>query len=625
MCGIAGFVGEGDRNVLLNMMQTLNHRGPDDEGVHINGTVYLAHKRLSIIDLSEDGRQPMSNEDGSVWMVFNGEIYNFQPLRQLLLDKGHTFRSKTDSEVVVHLYEEYGTEMLEKLNGMFAFAIWDGRQQKLFLARDRMGQKPVYYSFINNTFIFASEARALLKHPFINRRLNVKSLAKFLFYEHVPTPDCIWENVSKLTPASYLVYEPVKRSYQVERYWKIRFLPRLCLTESERYEALEERLTEAVKRHLVADVPMGVYLSGGIDSSTIAYYSQKILNGRLKTFTVAFEELTFDEQHQARQTANYLGTEHHEVAVGVEEFVKTTLDIIPKLDEPFADSSFIPAYYLNRFARDFIKVSLGGEGGDEIFVGYPIYRAHELLKYLRAIPTGFRKKVVLPLINSIRSSYKNETWEYRLKKFIEAEGYLHNPYYCQQIWLGAFGPEHLLKLFKSEFHHAIGMDGLFDNIDFYRRDAEVNEELIDGLMRQTQHKYLMDDGLTKTDRASMLNGIEMRAPLLDNELVEWVNRLPFHYKYKKGETKVILRRLMNDKLPEGVLSGCKRGFTPPIAEWFARHFQKQIKEYIFGDNNLFDVSYIKKLWDEHILQKQNHRKLIWTLFIWKLWCSENIK
>lgn len=625
MCGIAGFSGKGDKNILLNMMRTLNHRGPDDEGIYADDRVHLGHKRLSIIDLSEKGRQPMTNENGSVWLVFNGEIYNFQSLRKSLLDKDHRFASNTDSEVIIHLYEDLGTEMFKELNGMFAFALWDKRLRKLFLVRDRMGQKPLYYSFADQTLIFASEANALLEHPLVEKKLDMGSLAKFLFYEHVPTPDCIWENVSKLNPGSYLEYEPLNRSYKVRQYWKISFLPRLYLKDEEYVEVLEEKLIQSVKSHLVADVPVGVYLSGGMDSATVAYYSQKVLNGKLKTFTVAFKEKTFDEQDRARETARMLGTEHHEVDFNEQDFIKTTLEIIPMLDEPFSDSSLIPAYFLNRFARNYIKVALGGEGGDEIFVGYPIFRAHELLKYLRAIPGAIRRNIVIPFINAIPSSHSNETWEYKLKKFIEAEGYLNNPYYCQQIWLGAFGPSYLVKLFKKEFHDAISLNSLFDNIDIYRKDADEREELSDGIMRQTQHKYLMDDGMTKTDRASMANSLEMRAPLLDGDIVDWVNRIPFECKYRGGKTKILLRRLMQDKLPESILSGPKRGFTPPIAEWFARHFQKEVKEYIFARNEFFDTGYIEKLWKEHITNKQNHRKILWTLFVWKLWSSRNIQ
>lgn len=625
MCGIAGFLGIGNKDNLLDMMATLHHRGPDDEGIYIDGRVHLGHKRLAIIDLSSHGRQPMSNEDNSIWLTFNGEIYNFQTLRKSLIENGHRFKSNTDSEVVIHLYEDYGTDMFEKLNGMFAFALWDKKKQKLYLARDKMGQKPLYYSFTKGTFLFASEAGAILKHLIFEKRLNLKLLAKFLFYEHVPTPDCIWENISQLNPASYLVYDIIEQRYKISKYWKISYLPRLCLKEQECIDLLEAKIIQAVKRHLIADVPVGVYLSGGMDSTIVAYYSQKILNGGLKTFTVAFSEATFGEQHRARETAKFLGTDHHEIDFSAKDFFNTAFEIIPEMDSPFADSSLIPAYYLNKFAKKYIKVALGGEGGDEIFVGYPIYMAHELLKYFQSIPVGIRRNIIIPIVNNIKTSYQNETWVYRLKKFIEAEGYLDNPFYCQQIWLGAFGPIRLLRLFKKEFHEKINLSDLFENIDLYRQDAEKDEELIDGLMRQTQHKYLMDDGLTKADRASMANSLEMRSPLLDNELVEWVNRIPFHCKYKRGKTKIILRKFMSKKIPKDIVSGRKRGFTPPIAEWFAKDFQGRIKEYIFSRNDLFNMDYVEKLWKEHISQKQNHRKTLWTLFVWNLWSSENLK
>ncbi len=623
MCGIAGFCGSGDQQSLLEMMAALKHRGPDDEGVFIDRPVHLGHQRLSIIDLSARGRQPMCNEDASVWIVCNGEIYNFQTLRTSLRQKGHRFHSDTDSEVILHLYEEYGTGVFEKLNGMFAIALWDRRKRKLYLARDRMGQKPLYYAFVKGTFLFASEARALIAHPLMEKKISLKSLAKYLFYEHVPTPDCIWEDAAQLMPASYLVYEPETARRQVYKYWKLRYLPRLSIGEKDLQDALEEKLIRSIRRHLVADVPVGVYLSGGMDSTSLAYYSQKILNGRLKTFTIAFQEKSFDEQHRAREMAERIGSDHHEIEFHARDFLNTTLECVPKLDAPFADSSLIPAYFINRFAREHIKVALGGEGGDELFVGYPYFRAHELLKYLRSIPSWIRRKAVYPLIRFCRTSHQNETRMYQLKKFIEAEGYLDNPYYCQQIWLGAFGPDRLPGLFRKEYHHAIRLDELFENIDLYRKEAEQDEELMDGLMRQTQQKYLMDDGLTKTDRASMANSLEMRAPLLDNELVEWVNRVPFHRKYQHGNTKMILKKLMRDKIPDRILNGRKRGFTPPIAEWFTRNFRAQIKEYLFLDDGLFNTAFIERIWNEHLSHKQNHRKLLWTLFVWKLWSSVN--
>jgi len=625
MCGIAGFIGKGSKDDLLNMMSRLHHRGPDDEGTHIDEDVYLGHKRLSIIDLSENARQPMSNEDKSIWLVFNGEIYNFKELRKSLIDKGHKFTSHTDSEAIIHLYEDCGMDVFSRLNGMFAFALWDKVKKKLYLARDRMGQKPVYYTKNKNSFIFASEVKSILEHPGINQKLNVSSLAKFLFYEHVPTPDCIWHGVSQLNPSSYLEYDLSSQSLNVNKYHKLSYLPRLDLKEDEYLEVLEEKLINSIKRHLIADVPVGVYLSGGMDSTTILYYAQKILKGQLKTFTVAFKESGFDEQYRARESSDLLKTDHHEIWFDSDDFLNTTFEVIPKLDIPFADSSLIPAYYLNKFARNNIKVALGGEGGDEIFVGYPIYRAHELLKYLKIIPKKLREKAFYPFINRIPSSYKNETWEYKLKKFIEAEGYLDNPYYCQQIWLGAFGPEHLRRLFKKEFHDEVNINNLFDNIDLYRQDADEGEELTDGLMRQTQAKYLMDDGLTKSDRASMYNSLEVRAPLLDGELVDWVNKVPFNSKFRRGKTKIILKKLMQGKIPDDIIYGPKRGFTPPIAQWFTTCFREKIEDYIFLDDGLFNQDYIRRLWDEHILQRQNHRKLLWTLFVWKLWSSKNIK
>ena len=624
MCGITGFFGSGTKEDLLRMMQTLNHRGPDDEGTYVEGALHFGYKRLSIIDLSTRGRQPMSNENDSIWMLFNGEIYNFPPLRDWLLDKGHRFKSETDSEVILHLYENFGPEAFGMLNGMFAVAIWDKPNRKLLLARDKMGQKPLYFALSEKTFVFGSEAPALLAHPCIERRLDLKSFAKYLFYEHVPTPDCIWKGLHQLQPASYLIYEPETRAIELRRYWNSTYLPRLSLPEKEYPEFLEQTLLRSIGRHLRADVPVGVYLSGGMDSTTIAYYAQRILNGSLKSFTIAFEESTFDEQTQARETARLLNTEHHEVRFTAKDFMDTTLEAIPKMEAPFADSSYIPAYYLNKFSRHHIKVALGGEGGDEVFVGYPYFTAHELLKYWRIIPASLRRCLLYPAIHAIPSSYDNETWEYRLKKFVEAEGYLNDPYYSQQIWLGAFHPVHLRKLLRKDIHEEVGLGTIFENVDVYRCLSRPKEDPMDGLMRLTQQKYLMDDGLTKADRASMAHGLEVRAPLLDEEIVEWVNRVPFHLKFRRGKTKVILRQLMAGKIPESVVGGHKRGFTPPISKWFVEDFKDEAKEVLFSNNEWFNGNYVAHLWREHLERKQNHRKLLWTLFVWNLWSSKNL-
>ncbi len=607
------------------MLSELRLRGPDDEGVFIDGAVHLGHTRLSIIDLSDKAHQPMSNEDGSVWLSYNGEVYNFKSLREGLLKQGHVFRSHTDSEVVIHLYEEKGVDAFELLNGMFAFALWDKGRQLLFLVRDKMGQKPLYYAGVNGVFLFASESRSLARHPAFQKRLNLPSLAKYLFYEHVPAPDCIWEDAYQLPPSSYLAYDAKTGSCSIKHYWKLRYLPRENMPEEECLRALDEKLGAAVERHLTADVPVGVYLSGGIDSSTVAYYAQKAVNGKLKTFTVSFNEDTFAEQDRAATTARYLGTQHHQIDFSCEDFIATAFQAVPRLDAPFADSSFIPSFYLNKFARERIKVALGGEGGDELFVGYPIYMAHQALDYLRHIPPFVRRFFLRPLVSALPSSYKNETWEYRMKKFFEAERYFSNPFYCQQIWLGAFGPELLPRLFRKEYHERIRLDALFENIDYYRRDADEGEGIIAGLMRQTQAKYLMDDGLAKTDRASMMNSLECRAPFLDNEVVEWVNRIPFERKYKAGTTKLLLRRLMKGRIPDEIFSGPKRGFTPPIAEWFVNSFPDRIRDVLLAEDEYFNRDFIERIWKEHTRRKHNHRKLLWTLFIWRLWSEHNLK
>ncbi|RCK81519.1 MAG: Asparagine synthetase [glutamine-hydrolyzing] [Candidatus Ozemobacter sibiricus] len=625
MCGIAGFHGPGGLEDLQAMLAALAHRGPDDAGTYVASPLYLGHRRLSIIDLSEQGRQPMANEDGTVWLVFNGEVYNFPVLRAELERAGHRFRSRTDTEVIIHLYEEHGPAAFTRLNGMFALALWDARCRRLLLARDRHGQKPLFYVARDGLFAFASEAAALTRHSRIPGNLHLPALARFLFYEHIPAPDCIWEGIRKLAPASCLEFDPEQQSVRVERYWSVQFLPRHPISAGEAVSALEERLEAAVRRHLIADVPVGLFLSGGLDSSTLAWFAQRALGGRLRTFTIAFSETSFGEQDLARATAHQLGTRHEEIFFGREDFWATAQEVVGRLDEPFADSSIIPAYHLCRMARSKIKVALGGEGGDELFLGYPWFQAVQVARMLQAFPRAVRRNLLLPLVDWLPCSHRNETWEYRVKKFFEAEPWLDDPIQAQQVWVGAFGPERLRKLFRPEVHPHLGLESLFAPLEYYRTDAQPGETAFDGVVRLTQHRYLMDDGLTKTDRASMFHGLELRAPLLDVELADWVNRLPHALKRRGGRTKLLLRRLMAGRLPPEVLGGRKRGFTPPISQWFCEDFRDRVQEMLFRPGPWFDPHYIRQLWDEHVRHRQNHRKLLWTLFMWNWWSSIHLR
>jgi len=600
------------------MLDGLAHRGPDGSGIWERGDVLLGHRRLAIIDLSSRGRQPMLNEDGTLVLVANGEIYNHRALRCELEALGHRFRSDCDSEVILHLVEEVGEAAFERLNGMFAAAVWDVRRERLLLARDRLGQKPLYYRIGNGTIVFASEAEALTCHSCVPRDPDPVAIGRYFLYEHVPTPDCVWSGVRRLPAGHRAAFERSSGRLDVAKFWRVRFTPSHTGGERELLEGLDEQLERAVHRHLESDVPMGVFLSGGLDSTTVAWYAARRL-GRLRTFTVAFEEATFGEQAIAADVARRIGAEHHEIGFGPDEFWKTALELLPKLDEPFADSSLIPAHFLCREARRHITVALGGEGGDELLVGYPYFLAHQLLPWWRAVPDCVRTTIVNTCIAALPTSFRNETWEYRAKKFIEAEGHWGDPHACQQIWLGAFEPSALERLLKPSWRKAARLDRLFAPLDLWKGEAAPGEGLLERMLRQTQRKYLMDDGLTKTDRASMACGMEQRAPFLDAELVDWVNRIPFRHKYHPGKTKLLLRRLMAGRLPEAVWKGGKHGFTPPISSWFAGRFRREAEDILLAPDPVLCENVIRELWMEHQAGRQNHRKKLWTVFVWKLW------
>ena len=618
MCGIAGCIGTGSRADLEAMLDGLVHRGPDGSGVWERGDVLLGHRRLAIIDLSDRGSQPMLNEDGTLVLVANGEIYNHRALRRDLEAAGHRFRSDCDSEVILHLVEEEGAAAFERLNGMFAVAVWDVRRERLLLARDRLGQKPLYYRVRNGTVVFASEADALTRHSCVPREPDPVAIGRYFLYEHVPTPDCIWSGVRKLPSGHRAIFDRASGSLDVAKFWETRFTPPHDAGEGALLEEFDVRIGAAVQRHLESDVPMGVFLSGGLDSTTVAWYAARRV-GRLRTFTVAFGETTFGEQAIAADVARRIGSDHREIPFGPDEFWRTSLDLLPKLDEPFADSSLIPAHFLCREARRHITVALGGEGGDELLVGYPYFLAHQLAPWWRAIPDCIRISIINNIIAGLPTSFRNETWEYRAKKFIEAEGYWDDPHTCQQIWLGAFEPPALERLLKPAWRAAARLDRLFAPLDLWKNEAAPDELLLERMLRQTQRKYLMDDGLTKTDRASMMCGMEQRAPLLDAELVDWVNRIPFRYKYRPGKTKRLLRRLMAGRLPESVWKGGKHGFTPPISQWFAGRFRHEAEEILLAPDPVLCENVIRELWVEHMEGRQDHRKKLWTVFAWKLW------
>src|SRR3990167_484463 len=614
MCGLAGFLGQGNREILGKMTSAVKHRGPDDEGFYNFENLYLGHRRLSIIDLSL-GHQPLSNEDKTVWIIFNGEIYNFLELRKGLEKKGHKFKTQTDTEVIVHLYEEEGESFLNKLNGMFALALWDQKEKKIILARDRLGQKPLYYSLVNNTLVFGSELKVLLEHPLIKREIDLDELNKYLIYEYAPAPKTIIKGVKKLEPGQFLIFE--NNQIKLSKYWEIKF-SQLENTKNYLIE-FENLLEDSVKKRLIADVPLGVFLSGGLDSSTIAYFAQKNSSAKIKTFSIGFTDKSFDESIHAKEVAKFLKTEHYHQTFTPNDLLSLIDDVSEINDEPFADASVIPTYLLSKFTRERVKVALAGDGGDELLAGYPSFQALKFAKLFRKFPQLLRK-IIQGMVDYLPVSFNNFSFDFRVKRILS--GYDFSPEIQNQIWLGSFLPKENQKLFSKETVSQIDFNESF--LITQKLIEEVKKEPLENrLIYLYLKQYLADDILVKADRASMFASLEVRAPFLDYRLVEFINSLPYHLKLKGFKTKYILKRLMKNKLPENIINRPKKGFGLPIAKWLTN----ELKDFAFDllsekkikEQGIFNYSEIKKLLDEHVNKKADHRKKIWTLLMFQEW------
>ncbi len=616
MCGIAGFIGKGNKEILQAMTNAIKYRGPDDRGFFIKDNVGLAHCRLSIIDLSPAGHQPMSNLQGTIWIVFNGEIYNFQELREELIKKGkYKFRSQTDTEVIIYLYEEYGEEAFSKLNGMFALAIYDFRCGKLILARDRMGKKPLYWGVFGGTFIFGSELKAVLAHPAAKKEIDLSSLKKYLMFEYIPTPHSVFKGIHKLEPATFLVWQ--NSSTRKQKFWSCAF-GQEQISFQEALKELDRQIDVSVRRRLIADVPLGIFLSGGLDSSTIAYYAQKNSISKIKTFSIGFEEKSFDESKYAEKAAKFLETEHYCEILSNKKCLAVLPEIMEKLDEPLADPSIIPTYLLSSFTKQRVTVALGGDGGDELFAGYPTFQAQFFADFYKKIPDFFRKGIE-KLIKLMPAGNRNFSLDFKLRKFIDAAN--DNPNYRHQNWLGAFNSHERQKLFKKDIWKSLEPVNEYEDIDNYVNQSE--DDLYNRILFLYLRTYLMDDVLVKVDRASMYNALEVRAPFLDFELVEFACNLPYSYKCRNLRTKFILKQLMKDKLPKGIVFRSKKGFGIPLARWLRGELKEFCNEVLSEKNinqeGIFDYGYIRQLKEEHFSSKKNNHKQLWTLMVWQMW------
>ena len=630
MCGIAGWANlenkpsqNSGKAFLHAMCERMKHRGPDSEGLWLENEVALGMRRLSIIDL-HTGEQPVYSEDKSIVVVMNGELYNFGEVRSGLEKRGHKFETNTDTEILPHLYEEYGDAMLEHISGMFAFALWDKRKRKLLIARDRFGEKPLYYGVFDGKLIFASEPKVLLEHPSVEAKINTDALRQYLSFDYVPAPASIYKNIYKLPAAHFLILE--NGEVKTRRYWNLSFHRNGNIPTIEKAATdLRELLTDAVRMQLVADVPLGILLSGGVDSSTVAALATRFSTERVKTFSIGFEEDSFDESKYARQVAAHLGTEHYEDKLSVERAADLISEIGTWLDEPMSDGSLIPTFLLARFVRKHVTVALGGDGGDELFAGYPMYFGHKMAGVYDSIPRFLRSNVIEPIVNRLPVSTKNLSFDYKAKRFVAASKY--DAVTRHHSWFGSFsidGQNDLLT--KDVLANSSG--------DIYKgaKDLLATTDAptqIERMQFLDMNFYMAEDILTKVDRASMAVSLEVRAPFLDPRVAQFAASLPLEYKLKGNKGKYILKKAVEPLLPRNILQRPKKGFGIPIAEWLKNRLNPLMHDLLdskrLKNQGLFNEKFVELLIREHERGAASHHKQLWTLLVFQLWFDNFMK
>jgi len=629
MCGICGIVQAKNETPIPNsllraMCQTIVHRGPDDEGIFIEKKAALGTRRLSIIDV-EGGHQPLSNEDGSIWIAHNGEVYNFPELRKELISRGHTFSTRTDTETIIHCYEEWGDTFVNKLRGMFVFALWDRRKERLILVRDRIGIKPLYYTLLDDkTLVFGSELKSILVHPDIRRILSTHALDLFLTLEYIPAPFSIFKNIFKLAPGYLLIYE--NGTVDIKKYWDIQphkqfggkfSKDNLAAVMDELYSLLKE----SVSLRLISDVPLGAFLSGGIDSSAIVGLMRELGASPLKTFSIGFEDASYNELEHARRIAQKFNTDHEEFILRP-QILDLTEKLVQHLDEPLGDFSIFPTFLVSKMARSHVKVILSGDGGDELFGGYEHYQAQKISQLNSS--SLFQKPLYWAIKKFSPSPKKKGLWN-KLRRYLE--GLEHGPELRHLRWMMFLTQKDKESLYSRELINELGgiqqihelspFKEYFQNIrDFDSTNGELYLDL---------KTYLADDILVKVDRMSMAASLETRVPLLDHKIVEFVSNLPGELKVKGLTTKWIFKKTMERLLPPETIYRRKEGFSIPIKHWL----RKELKELMFDFLNesrikregLFNFVPIEKMMEQHLKGKENFSHQLWALLVFEIWNS----
>ena len=622
MCGIAGLLSPSvklpvQREVLAAMNAVQVHRGPDDGGLHVEAGVGLAHRRLSIIDLST-GHQPQFNEDRSISVVFNGEIYNYRALVAELSALGHAFRTRSDTEVIVHAWEEWGAQSVTRFRGMFAFALWDRHRSTLFLARDRLGVKPLYYAALpDGTFAFASELKGLTAHPGLPVDLDAEAIEDYFALGYIPEPRSIYRCVRKLPPGHTLAVRRGAPLPEPVRYWDVRFTLDRRITEQDAVAELGERLRDSIRLRMIADVPLGAFLSGGVDSSAVVATMAQVSTTPVATCSIAFSEASHDESAFALQVAQRYGTRHFVETVETDDF-----DLIDQLgsvyDEPFADSSAIPTFRVCQLARRHVTVALSGDGGDESFGGYRRYRHHLVEQRVRGLmPQGLRRE----LFGALGRIYPKADWAPRpLRAKTTFESLSRDPVEAYFHSVSMLRDEARAALYTPGFRSRLGGYRAIEVFRAHAARADTDDPL--ALIQYLDlHTYLVGDINTKVDRASMANSLEVREPLMDHPLVEWLASLPSSWKVRQGEGKYLLKKAMEPHLPDSVLYRPKRGFDVPLAAWFRGPLRRRVRDAVLGpqlaDTGLFDMSALRQLVDAHTAGLRDYSAPLWSLLMFE--------
>ncbi len=638
MCGICGKIdltGKAVPQALLrSMTESFAYRGPDDEGFFFEGPVGLGHRRLSIIDLSPSGRQPMSNEDQTLWLVFNGEIYDFAETRKELVSRGHSLKSHTDTETVLHLYEEEGVACLKHLNGMFSFALWDARLQRLWLARDRLGKKPLVYYWDGKRLLFASEIKAILRDPEVPREIDFEALDLYLTLNYIPATWTIFKNIRKLLPGHYLLLEKGKLS--IQSYWDIPVnegepevpSPSDPVQWNQCKERLRALLDASVRRRLIADVPLGAFLSGGIDSSIMVALMARHSSRPVKTFSIGYKDLpSFDETRYAREVATFNRTEHYEFKLGYKDILDAFPKVLDNLDEPFADSSAVPTYIVSRETKRHVTVALSGDGGDELFAGYRMYLGEYWAKHYARIPGVLREKVIAPFIQSLPDARDKPSLELirRAKKFLRGMSLSFPERFCG--WREIFPFSMRRKLLRRPPDRNFYLDLIRQAVE--EKKGLFPEDGINLMLYLDVKGLLPGDMLTKVDRMSMANSLEVRVPFLDYTLVQYVFGLKGSTKLGAWRGKHILLETFKDLLPPLLHNRPKWGFEMPIGAWLRKELKFLIDEYLHKDRverqSIFDPRIIRDMVSNHMSGRQDTSWQLWNLIVFEHWYEKYIE